>query len=399
MDNYVFISYSSRDRQIAEELCTALESRKVKCWIAPRDILPGSEWVESTVDALDSSSVVVLVLSASSNGSSQVRREVERAASRDIQIIPFRIDDTPLSRSMEFFISAHHWFNAQEPPLERHFQKLADTAKQLLAQATTTRTKREEEQIADKQSEKEAREAQEKAKQEAEEARRAEEAAIRTKKEAEEAAKEQAEKETREAREKARQEAEESLKAEKEAREARERARQEADEARKAEKAAKEQAEKEARAALKREKQEAKKSADTAVTRTDKSIWLWLGIVLTFAGLAVTWFFTLAWRGAFGFPIENEPWYLLFGLVLLFGLIGVIPGVFFMRRGITGYLISKPAEGKVSKWWWLLPVLLGFIGGLVSWGKYKNTNWRKAMNMLSVGIFFTFIFTIPILAA
>ena len=111
-----------------------LESRGIRCWIAPRDILPGADWVESIVDALEESRIFVVVLSADSNNSPQVIREVGRAASRDIPIIPLRIDNAPPSKSMDFYISSHQWLDAYTPPLEKHLQQLADTVQTLLTQ-------------------------------------------------------------------------------------------------------------------------------------------------------------------------------------------------------------------------------------------------------------------------
>ena len=43
---------------------------------------------------------MVLVFSASANDSPQVMREVERAVSKGIPIIPLRIEDVPPSKSM-----------------------------------------------------------------------------------------------------------------------------------------------------------------------------------------------------------------------------------------------------------------------------------------------------------
>ena len=83
MPHDVFISYASRDKSIAEAVCATLESKHIPCWIAPRDVLPGTEWAEAIVDAIDSSRALVLVLSDASNTSPQVIREIGRAASRD----------------------------------------------------------------------------------------------------------------------------------------------------------------------------------------------------------------------------------------------------------------------------------------------------------------------------
>ena len=145
MTRDVFICYSTHDKPVAEAVCAILESRHIQCWIAPRDVLPGSEWAGSIVDAIDGCRVFVLVLSSDSNSSPQVIREVGRAASHDIPIVPLRIDDVPPSKAMEFFVSSHHWLDAQTPPLEKHLQRLADTIQQLLTQEVKKSTEVAEE--------------------------------------------------------------------------------------------------------------------------------------------------------------------------------------------------------------------------------------------------------------
>ena len=44
MAHDVFISHSARDKPYADAMCAKLESRGIRCWIAPRDIRPGMEW-------------------------------------------------------------------------------------------------------------------------------------------------------------------------------------------------------------------------------------------------------------------------------------------------------------------------------------------------------------------
>ena len=43
MAHDVFISYAAKDRTVAEAACAALESEGIRCWIAPRDVLPGAD--------------------------------------------------------------------------------------------------------------------------------------------------------------------------------------------------------------------------------------------------------------------------------------------------------------------------------------------------------------------
>jgi ankyrin repeat protein len=125
MNHDVFISHSSQDKAVAEAVCANLESQGITCWIAPRDVLPGVEYAEGLLEAIITSRMFVLILSEASNASPQVLREVEIAVSKGIPILPLRIDNVTLSRSMEYYISTQHWLDASKPPVEAHFPGLA----------------------------------------------------------------------------------------------------------------------------------------------------------------------------------------------------------------------------------------------------------------------------------
>jgi hypothetical protein len=127
MPHDIFISYSSKDKPTADALCATLEQRGLRCWMAPRDVLPGADWSEAIIDAITSSKALVLVYSEHANTSPQVRREIERAVHKGIAIVPLRIEDVPMSKSLEYFISTPHWLDALTPPLQRHLDYLADT--------------------------------------------------------------------------------------------------------------------------------------------------------------------------------------------------------------------------------------------------------------------------------
>lgn len=132
MTHDVFISYSSKDKAIADAVCAKLENNRIRCWIAPRDILPGVEYGQALVNAIKTSRAVVLVLSSNSNVSPQVMREIERAVSSGIPIIPLRIEDITPSESMEYYLSSVHWLDAITPPIEQHLDKLTDTVVRIL---------------------------------------------------------------------------------------------------------------------------------------------------------------------------------------------------------------------------------------------------------------------------
>lgn len=132
MAHDVFISYSSHDKPTADAACAVLEQKGIRCWIAPRDIVPGADWGESIIDAISDARALVLVFSSHANASPQIKREVERAVNKGIPIIPLRIEDVAPTKSLEYFISTPHWLDAYNPPLERHLTYLADVIAHIL---------------------------------------------------------------------------------------------------------------------------------------------------------------------------------------------------------------------------------------------------------------------------
>jgi len=128
----VFLSYSSKDTAIAGEMSAALEENGIRCWIAPRDIVPGKRYAEQIVDAIDGSRAFVLIFSSNSNISEHVIREVEKAVRQKIPIIPFRIENISPTKDMDYLISICQWIDAWSPPLEEHFIRLAQTLQSIL---------------------------------------------------------------------------------------------------------------------------------------------------------------------------------------------------------------------------------------------------------------------------
>jgi TIR domain-containing protein len=131
MSHDAFISYSTHDKAAADATCAALEGSGIRCWIAPRDITPGAEWGEAIIEGINHCRVLILIFSANANDSPQIRREVERAVSKGVPIIPLRIEDIAPTRSLEYFIGTVHWLDALAPPLETHLRRLAETVKAL----------------------------------------------------------------------------------------------------------------------------------------------------------------------------------------------------------------------------------------------------------------------------
>jgi hypothetical protein len=119
-----FISYASANREKAEEICASLEKRGLVCWIAPRDIRAGREYGDEIILGLERSAAVVLVLSEAANTSVFVLREVERAVSKEINVVPVRIEEVNPSPGLELFISGTHWMDVWKGDWDDHMDRL-----------------------------------------------------------------------------------------------------------------------------------------------------------------------------------------------------------------------------------------------------------------------------------
>ena len=124
-----FISYSHKDAQIAIAIQSILEKNGVKCWIDFRDAIPGVDYAGSIVHAIKTCEVFVLVLSQYSIASAHVLNEINSAVNAGVTVIPFKVDDSELNESMEYYLGRTHWMDALTPPLEEHINRLVARVK------------------------------------------------------------------------------------------------------------------------------------------------------------------------------------------------------------------------------------------------------------------------------
>ncbi len=134
-----FISYSHKDKTITDAICNHLENNKIRCWMAPRDIVPGDNWAESIAHAIPNAKVFLLVFSSESNMSKQVLREVELGVSNGLIVIPARIDDIKPTGGMAYYLSTVHWVDIVDKSLESKLTMLSNTVSNVLEAGETIR--------------------------------------------------------------------------------------------------------------------------------------------------------------------------------------------------------------------------------------------------------------------
>ncbi len=102
---YAFISYSTKNQQMADSFRTLFNQRGIKTWMAPGDIPFGSTYTSTINRAIKDSSCFVLLLSESAQGSPWVLKETERAVSTGKTILTVLLDDVPMNDDFEFMLS------------------------------------------------------------------------------------------------------------------------------------------------------------------------------------------------------------------------------------------------------------------------------------------------------
>ncbi len=102
---YAFISYSSKNQQMAESFKTLFNQNNIATWMAPGDIPFGSTYTSTINRAIKGASCFVLLLSESAQGSQWVLKETERAVSTGKTVFTVMLDDVPLNDDFEFMLS------------------------------------------------------------------------------------------------------------------------------------------------------------------------------------------------------------------------------------------------------------------------------------------------------
>lgn len=101
----IFISYSSKNRKIADSLCDYLEQQGLPCWIAPRDIPSASNYAGEITRAIKSCDRFLLVYSKDAGRSEHVKNEINLAINNVKSILPYCLDDSPYDDDLEYYLS------------------------------------------------------------------------------------------------------------------------------------------------------------------------------------------------------------------------------------------------------------------------------------------------------
>ena len=124
MTHDVFVSYSTKDKPVADTIVASLEKNSIRCWYAPRDVEPGDDWGVAITNAIQESKLFLLIFSGSANHTQRVLNEMTFAVTKGKIILPYRIENLEPEGVLKLHLSSCHWLDAFDPSWENHIKRL-----------------------------------------------------------------------------------------------------------------------------------------------------------------------------------------------------------------------------------------------------------------------------------
>jgi TolB-like protein/Tfp pilus assembly protein PilF len=98
----IFISYSRKDSEQAEELIELLASAGLSCWIDTQGIAGAENWGTEIVEGIRACSTFMVLISSNSVRSENVLRELSLASEKRKRVLPVDLEPTLLPSSFEY---------------------------------------------------------------------------------------------------------------------------------------------------------------------------------------------------------------------------------------------------------------------------------------------------------
>lgn len=104
-NQYVFISYSTKDDEYVNQIVETLKYNNINYWLASECIPIGSSYAREIPKAIAECAVFLLVVSKSSQESIWVEKELDTAVSGHKNVVPVFIDDSTLNSTYRFYLN------------------------------------------------------------------------------------------------------------------------------------------------------------------------------------------------------------------------------------------------------------------------------------------------------
>ncbi len=113
---YVFVSYSSHDRQRALEVVSALESAGLRVWLDQQAITGGLSWGREIVHGIRDCAAHVVLCSNAAMQSRNVLQEVQLAWKYERPYLPLLLERTTIPENVEYWLEGWQWVELLDRP-------------------------------------------------------------------------------------------------------------------------------------------------------------------------------------------------------------------------------------------------------------------------------------------
>ncbi|MBR2376542.1 MAG: toll/interleukin-1 receptor domain-containing protein [Clostridia bacterium] len=126
MKKDIFISYTTKDKGVADVLVEYLEGLRYSCFIAPRDIDPGKAYAANLMTAISDCKLVLLVASEAINDSEHCLNEVDVVTEKKKPILPIFIEEFSLNDDYRYYLGRKQHIFAYPESIDAYFAKIVE---------------------------------------------------------------------------------------------------------------------------------------------------------------------------------------------------------------------------------------------------------------------------------
>lgn len=128
----VFISYSSKQKQIAHDICQVFQQQGIVCWIAPESIPTGSNYLEEIASAINTTRILVLLLTEDAMHSTWVQKELIAACNAGNTILPYQLENIQLTGAFSYLLGNVQIYHAWKQCEQEAFDSFAESVQKCL---------------------------------------------------------------------------------------------------------------------------------------------------------------------------------------------------------------------------------------------------------------------------
>ena len=125
---HTFISFSSKDIEMALRVHDALTIRGIDCWISKRDIPTGANYQEEIARAIKTASIMVLIFSENANSSNNIPDEIALAKKNHLVLMPLKINEYLEEDAFELNLATSQYIDLYQD-FEKIIEEVAVTIK------------------------------------------------------------------------------------------------------------------------------------------------------------------------------------------------------------------------------------------------------------------------------